>query len=149
MHAKGIFTNPLISCNLFSYINESTFLFYGVISLWSQSSEQKHSPAQEAVIRVHARIAEIGFEPGAAVVARLLVHSQQIGCLLGKGGFIISEMRRATGASIRIFTKDQVPKCASYNDEVVQVIMHTCPFLQCLCHLFAWLLGQFSIFLCT
>ncbi|KAF4347567.1 hypothetical protein G4B88_009923 [Cannabis sativa] len=87
-----------------------------------ENSEQKHSPSQDAVIRVHSRIAEIGFEPGAAVVARLLVHSQQIGCLLGKGGFIISEMRRATGASIRIFTKDQVPKCASHNDEVVQVI---------------------------
>lgn len=87
-----------------------------------ENSEQKHSPAQEAVIRVHSRIAEIGFEPGAAVVARLLVHSQQIGCLLGKGGFIISEMRRATGASIRIFTKEQVPKCGTPNDEVVQVI---------------------------
>lgn len=87
-----------------------------------QNSEQKHSPAQEAVIRVHCRIAEIGFEPGAAVVARLLVHSQQIGCLLGKGGFIITEMRRATGASIRIFPKEQVPKCGSPNDEVVQVI---------------------------
>ncbi|XP_075664057.1 KH domain-containing protein HEN4 [Castanea sativa] len=87
-----------------------------------ENSEQKHSPAQEAVIRVHCRIAEIGFEPGAAVVARLLVHSQQIGCLLGKGGFIITEMRRATGASIRIFSKEQVPKCGSPNDEVVQVI---------------------------
>lgn len=84
--------------------------------------EQKHSPAQDAVIRVHCRIAEIGFEPGAAVVARLLVHSQQIGCLLGKGGIIISEMRRATGASIRIFAKEQVPKCGSQNDELVQVI---------------------------
>ena len=87
-----------------------------------QNSEQKHSPAQDAVIRVHCRIAEIGFEPGAAVVARLLVHSQQIGCLLGKGGIIISEMRRATGASIRIFAKEQVPKCGSQNDELVQVI---------------------------
>lgn len=87
-----------------------------------ENSEQKHSPAQEAVIRVHCRIAEIGFEPGAAIVARLLVHSQQIGCLLGKGGFIITEMRKATGASIRIFSKEQVPKCGSPNDEVVQVI---------------------------
>ncbi|XP_041025364.1 KH domain-containing protein HEN4 isoform X4 [Juglans microcarpa x Juglans regia] len=86
------------------------------------NSEQKHSPAQEAVIQVHCRIAQIGFEPGAAVVARLLVHSQQIGCLLGKGGFIINEMRRATGASIRIFPKEQVPKCGYPNDEVVQVI---------------------------
>lgn len=87
-----------------------------------ENSEQQRSPAQEAVIRVQRRIAEIGFEPGAAIVARLLVHSQQIGCLLGKGGVIITEMRRATGASIRIFAREQVPKCASLNDEVVQVI---------------------------
>ncbi|KAB2610964.1 KH domain-containing protein [Pyrus ussuriensis x Pyrus communis] len=75
-----------------------------------ENPEQEYSPAQEAVIRAHHRIAEIGFEPGAAVVARLLVHPQQIGCLLGKGGFIITEMRRATGASIRIFPKEQVQK---------------------------------------
>ncbi|XP_057967697.1 KH domain-containing protein HEN4 [Malania oleifera] len=87
-----------------------------------ENSEQNRSPAQDAVIRVHCRIAEVGFEPGAAVVARLLVHAQQIGCLLGKGGFIIAEMRRATGASIRIFAKEQVPKSGALNDEVVQVI---------------------------
>ncbi|PSS07244.1 KH domain-containing protein [Actinidia chinensis var. chinensis] len=87
-----------------------------------ENSEQRHSPAQDAIIRVHSRIAEIGFEPGAAVVARLLVHSQQIGCLLGKGGIIITELRRATGASIRIFPKEQVPKYGSQNDEVVQII---------------------------
>ncbi|KAE9468053.1 hypothetical protein C3L33_00038, partial [Rhododendron williamsianum] len=51
---------------------------------------------------------EIGFERGAAVVARLLVHSQQIGCLLGKGGSIINELRRVTGASIRVFQEEQV-----------------------------------------
>ncbi|XP_031254507.1 KH domain-containing protein HEN4-like isoform X2 [Pistacia vera] len=87
-----------------------------------ENSEQRHSPAQDAVMRVHSRIAEIGFEPGNAVVARLLVHSQQIGCLLGRGGYIISEMRRATGASIRVFPREQAPKCGSPNDEVVQVI---------------------------
>lgn len=88
-----------------------------------QHAEQRYSPAQDAVIRVHSRIAEIGFEPGAAIVARLLVHSQQIGCLLGKGGHIVTEMRRATGASIRVFPKEQLTKCVgSQNDEVVQVI---------------------------
>ncbi|MCL7038335.1 hypothetical protein MKW94_004269, partial [Papaver nudicaule] len=87
-----------------------------------ENSEQRHSSAQDAVIRVQSRIAEVGFEPGAAIVARLLVPSQQIGCLLGKGGSIITEMRRATGASIRIFSKEQVPKCGTQNDVVVQVI---------------------------
>lgn len=69
---------------------------------------------------MHCRIAEIGFERGAAVVARLLVHSQQIGCLLGKGGSIINELRRVTGASIRVFQEEQVLRFGSQNDEVVQ-----------------------------
>ncbi|KAK7293944.1 hypothetical protein RJT34_16825 [Clitoria ternatea] len=86
-----------------------------------ENSEQKHSPAQEAVIRVHCRLTEIGFEPCATVVAKLLVRSLQVGCLLGKGGLVISEMRRATGASIRIFSKEQI-KYISQNEEVVQVI---------------------------
>uniref|UniRef100_A0A803KQP9 K Homology domain-containing protein n=1 Tax=Chenopodium quinoa TaxID=63459 RepID=A0A803KQP9_CHEQI len=87
-----------------------------------RSMDLKHSAAQDAVIRVHSRIAEVGFEPGAAVIARLLVHSQQIGCLLGKGGLIIAEMRRLTGASIRIFGREQGVNPNIQNDEVVQVI---------------------------
>lgn len=82
----------------------------------------KRSPAQDAVIRVHSRIAEVGFEPGSAIIARLLVHSQQIGCLLGKGGLIIAEMRRLTGASIRIFGREQGLNLNTQNDELVQVI---------------------------
>ncbi|XP_026389662.1 KH domain-containing protein HEN4-like isoform X2 [Papaver somniferum] len=87
-----------------------------------ENSEQRHSSAQDAVIRVQSRIAEVGFEPGAAIVARLLVPSQQIGCLLGKGGSIIAEMRRSTGASIRIFPREQVTKSGAQSDEVVQAI---------------------------
>ncbi|KAF6141806.1 hypothetical protein GIB67_031873 [Kingdonia uniflora] len=83
--------------------------------------EQNRSSAQEGVIRVQTRIAEIGSEPGAAVVARLLVPSQQIGCLMGKGGAVITEMRQVTGASIRIFTRDPAPKRAAQDDEIVQV----------------------------
>nr|XP_010927252.1 KH domain-containing protein HEN4 [Elaeis guineensis] len=86
-----------------------------------ETSELRHSPAQDAVLRVHSRLAEAGFDKSSAISARLLVPAQQIGCLLGKGGTIIAEMRRATGASIRIFLKEQVPKCAQPNDELVQV----------------------------
>jgi len=95
-------------------------------------SDQKHSPAQEAVIRVHCRLTEIGFEPSAAVVAKLLVRSPQVGCLLGKGGLVISEMRRATGASIRIFSKEQI-KNISQNEEVVQVIGTLDTFMRIIC----------------
>lgn len=58
------------------------------------------------------------------VIARLLVSSTQIGCLLGKGGAIIAEMRKLSGAHIRILGKDQIPKCASENEEVVQVCFY-------------------------
>lgn len=58
---------------------------------------------------------------GSSVTARLVVPSNQVGCLLGKGGIIISEIRKTTGASIKIFSGNQLPKCASANDEVVQV----------------------------
>ncbi|KAK9078418.1 hypothetical protein SSX86_002475 [Deinandra increscens subsp. villosa] len=87
-----------------------------------ENLEQRHSPAQDAVMRVHGRIVEAGFESGAAIVARLLVHSRQIGCLWGKGGMIISELRRLTGASIHIFPKEQVANYGMPSDEVVQII---------------------------
>jgi len=51
----------------------------------------------------------------------MLVSSNQIGCLLGKGGSVIAEMRKSSGAYIRILGKDQIPTCASENEEVVQV----------------------------
>lgn len=54
-------------------------------------------------------------------LARMLVSSNQIGCLLGVGGAVIAEMRKSSRAYIRIVGKDQVPKCAMQNEEVVQV----------------------------
>ena len=57
------------------------------------------------------------------MMVRLLVSSNQIGCLLGKGGAIIAEMRKSSGAHIRILGKDQVPKCALEGEEVVQVCL--------------------------
>ncbi|KAE8683121.1 hypothetical protein F3Y22_tig00111213pilonHSYRG00064 [Hibiscus syriacus] len=88
----------------------------------NRHAEQRFSPAQDAVVRVQSRIAEIGFEPGAAIVARLLLPSQHIGYLLGKGGHIVNEMRRATGANIRVSSKEQLSKSVgSQNEEVVQV----------------------------
>ncbi|KQJ90866.1 KH domain-containing protein HEN4 isoform X2 [Brachypodium distachyon] len=86
-----------------------------------ENSEMMHSPAQDAVLRVYSRISEASMDKSSAVPARLLVPSQHIGCLLGKGGSIIAEMRNVTGASIRIFGNEQIPRCAQRNDELVQV----------------------------
>lgn len=63
-----------------------------------------------------------GLNKGSVVSARLLVPSTQVGCLLGKGGVIISEMRKATGAGIHILKGDQVPICAAKDDELVLVM---------------------------
>ncbi|XP_077216677.1 KH domain-containing protein HEN4-like [Tasmannia lanceolata] len=94
-----------------------------------ENPETRFSPAQNAVIRVFLRSVEAGMEKelglgsdkGASVCCRLLVVANHVGCLMGKGGTIISEMRKASGAGIRIIGRDDVPKCASDKDEVVQI----------------------------
>ncbi|XP_059647985.1 KH domain-containing protein HEN4 [Cornus florida] len=94
-----------------------------------ENSESQYSPAQNAVILVFNRSIEAGIEKGldsgsnngSPVSARLVVPSNQVGSLLGKGGTIISEMRKITGAGIRIIGGNQVPKCAPENVEVVQI----------------------------
>ncbi|XP_043709304.1 KH domain-containing protein HEN4-like [Telopea speciosissima] len=84
--------------------------------------DERISAAQDAVLRVQARLVRaVPDRAEKIVLAQLLVSSGQIGCLLGKGGSIIAEMRKLSGAQIRILGKDQIPKCASQNEEVVQI----------------------------
>ncbi|XWS24041.1 hypothetical protein CRYUN_Cryun28dG0067000 [Craigia yunnanensis] len=84
--------------------------------------DDRISAAQDAVLRVLSRINRaLPDSKDKTMMARLLVSSNQIGCLLGKGGAIIAAMRKSSGAHIRILGKDQVPKCASEGEEVVQI----------------------------
>ncbi|KAI5084273.1 hypothetical protein GOP47_0000442 [Adiantum capillus-veneris] len=81
--------------------------------------------AQEALFKVYARITEPfndDDEESAHIVVRLLVPKNHIGCILGKGGKIIEQMRKDIGAQIRILPKEQLPTCASETDELVQVV---------------------------
>ncbi|KAK7368851.1 hypothetical protein VNO80_10882 [Phaseolus coccineus] len=95
----------------------------------SENPESNYSPAQKAVVLVFSKYVEAGVEKGldlgtkkgTSVSARLVVSSNQVGCLLGKGGAIVSEMRKATGANIKIIGHDQAPKCVSENDQLVQI----------------------------
>ena len=64
---------------------------------------------------------------------RILVPSSRIGCLLGKGGAIITEMRRMTRANIRVLGKENLPKVASEDDEMVQVRFTITYLLQFTC----------------
>ena len=74
---------------------------------------------------MHSRIIEGDSEDtnlkDLVITARLLVDSSQIGCVLGKGGTIITQLRQDTGASIRILSSNEKPLCASPCDELVQV----------------------------
>ncbi|KAJ0098579.1 hypothetical protein Patl1_21887 [Pistacia atlantica] len=85
--------------------------------------EDTYSPSIEAVVRLQPRCSEkIERDSGLiSFTTRLLVPTSRIGCLIGKGGAIITEMRRLTKANIRILPKDSLPKIASEDDEMVQI----------------------------
>jgi poly(rC)-binding protein 2/3/4 len=51
---------------------------------------------------------------------RLLVPTKVIGCLIGRGGSIVNDMRKKTKADIRI-SKGDKPRRASSSDELVEV----------------------------
>ncbi|KAK3016271.1 hypothetical protein RJ639_006102 [Escallonia herrerae] len=83
---------------------------------------------EASVAECNERSTEAGIEKGlhsgsrgSPFSVRLAVSSNQIGCLLGKGRAIISEMRKLSGAGIRIIGANQIPKCVSENDQVVQI----------------------------
>ena len=93
-----------------------------------QFFEDPISPTIDAAIRLQPRCSEkTERESGEhSYTTRLLVPTSRIGCLIGKGGTIISEMRRSTRANIRILSKENLPKVASEDDEMVQVIVIIC-----------------------
>lgn len=76
------------------------------------------------------------------ITTRLLVPSSRIGCLIGKGGAIISDMRNATRASIRILSKENLPKVASEDDEMVQVEKLAIVFVRKGFHKLAFLIDE-------
>ncbi|KAK4273875.1 hypothetical protein QN277_017186 [Acacia crassicarpa] len=97
------------------------------------------SPAQEALLLIHERILEsdaafgIGEEEedyggrgggsSSRVATRLVVSRMHVGCLLGKGGKIIEQMRIETKTQIRILPRDHnLPRCVSMSEEIVQVV---------------------------
>ncbi|KAL9266552.1 KH domain-containing protein [Drosera capensis] len=85
--------------------------------------EDPVSPTLEAARRLQPRCSE-RVERDSGIISfttRLLVPTSRIGCLLGKGGSIITEMRKVTKANIRILSKDDVPKVAAEDDEMVQI----------------------------
>lgn len=84
--------------------------------------EDNLSPAQEALLHIQSQIVDLGPDKDGVITTKLLIPSNQTGCLLGKGGAIISEMRKQTRANIRIVPKEDLPPCALDSDEMVQIV---------------------------
>lgn len=82
-----------------------------------QSPDDLKSMAVEAVLLLQGKISD---EEDDTVSIRLLVPSKVIGCIIGKSGSIINEIRKRTKADVRI-SKGDKPKCADGSDELVEV----------------------------
>ncbi|XP_010275880.1 PREDICTED: KH domain-containing protein At4g18375 [Nelumbo nucifera] len=84
----------------------------------TEASDDVKSMAVEAILLLQGKIND---EDDDTVSIRLLVPSKIIGCIIGKSGSIINEMRKRTKADVRISKSDK-PKCAEDNDELVEVV---------------------------
>ncbi|KAK4488161.1 hypothetical protein RD792_003903 [Penstemon davidsonii] len=83
----------------------------------TESPDDLKSMAVEALLLLQEKINDEDAEP---VIMRLLVPSRVIGCIIGKSGSIINEIRKRTNANIRISKGDR-PKCADNDDELVEI----------------------------
>ncbi|KAI3817376.1 hypothetical protein L1987_11166 [Smallanthus sonchifolius] len=94
-----------------------------LITVSAKEVFQEPSPTIDAVTRLQPRCSERTEKDSGDVVltTRLLVPSSRVGCLIGKGGAIITEMRSLTRASIRVLSKEDLPKVASEDEEMVQI----------------------------
>ncbi|KAH1134329.1 hypothetical protein GYH30_012629, partial [Glycine max] len=88
-----------------------------IIITTTESPSDLKSMAVEAVLLMQGKIND---EDDTTVSIRLLVPSKVIGCIIGKSGSIINEIRKRTKADVRI-SKGDKPKCANANDELVEV----------------------------
>lgn len=70
-------------------------------------------PAQEALLHIQTRIADIVPEKENIITTRLIVQSDEIGSL--------AELGKISGANVEILPKERRPAGVSTNDEIVQV----------------------------
>ncbi|KAJ9173067.1 hypothetical protein P3X46_016242 [Hevea brasiliensis] len=83
-------------------------------ALWNPRSQ-----TIDAILQLQNKTSE--FSEKSTITTRLIVPSIKVGCILGQGGQVINEMRRRTQADIRVYSKDDKPKCASEDEELVQI----------------------------
>uniref|UniRef100_K3YGQ4 K Homology domain-containing protein n=1 Tax=Setaria italica TaxID=4555 RepID=K3YGQ4_SETIT len=85
----------------------------------TEATDDVKSAAVEAVLLLQAKINDYEED---RMSLRLLVPNKVIGCLIGRGGSIINDMRKKTKADIRI-SKGDKPRRASSSDELVEIVL--------------------------
>lgn len=90
-----------------------------IVGILFQGLWNPRSQTIDAILQLQNKTSE--FSEKGTITTRLLVPSSKVGCILGQGGHVINEMRRRTQADIRVYSKDDKPKCASEDEELVQV----------------------------
>ncbi|KAJ6766862.1 RNA-BINDING KH DOMAIN-CONTAINING PROTEIN [Salix purpurea] len=83
----------------------------------TEAPDDLKSMAVEAILLLQGKIND---EDNDIVGIRLLIPSKVIGCLIGKGGAIVNEIRKRTNADVSISKGDKL-KCADSNNELVEV----------------------------
>ncbi|KAF0899457.1 hypothetical protein E2562_019957 [Oryza meyeriana var. granulata] len=83
----------------------------------TEATDDAKSAAVEAVLLLQSKIND---DSEGKMNLRLLVPGKVIGCLIGKGGSIVNDMRSKTKAAIYI-SKGEKPRKASSSDELVEV----------------------------
>ncbi|XP_062200340.1 KH domain-containing protein At4g18375-like isoform X2 [Phragmites australis] len=117
---------------IFNYQNQSERADEAAENISNDGLEnmKPHCSAQDALLKIHDKIvvdevvhdgAHEKSEIVDDVTARILVPGNQVGCLLGKGGSIIQQLRSDTGAGIRVLPSENLPQCAIESDELVQI----------------------------
>ncbi|KAF8391040.1 hypothetical protein HHK36_023340 [Tetracentron sinense] len=86
----------------------------------TESADDQKSMAVEAILLLQGKINDNDDDDTVSI--RLLVPSKIIGCIIGKSGSIINEIRKRTKADVRI-SKGEKPKCAGDNDELVEIVL--------------------------
>jgi len=74
-------------------------------------------------LHIQTAIVDLVPEKENIVTTRLVVQSDEVGCLGGRDG-ALSDIQKMSGADVHILPKEELPSCLSDTDEIVQV----CPY---------------------
>ncbi|KAL2556261.1 RNA-binding KH domain-containing protein [Forsythia ovata] len=94
---------------------------YIIIISSEEGPDDELFPAQEALLHIQTRIVNLVPEKENIITTRLLLQSDEIGCLGLKDGSLPG-MRKITGANIHILPREEHPASVSETDGILQIV---------------------------